>query len=126
MIDQAWQRISPVLMCTYPRTVDVHALYDGFDAAGLQYGPGYRTLLHVWGGERDGLARLSTRLTHEGTQVHPADVDDALCTSAAITTSRSLEPRLPFAVGDAQLQPTRGKLWAVRHASCTNVLTALR
>ena len=24
-------------------------LYDGFDAVGLQYGPGYRTLTHAWG-----------------------------------------------------------------------------
>ena len=30
------------------RTADVLALYNGFDAVGLQYGPGYRTLERAW------------------------------------------------------------------------------
>ena len=45
------------------------------DAVGLQYGPGYRTLIEAWGGASDALARLRARSTHEGTQVHPADLD---------------------------------------------------
>ena len=49
-------------------------LYDSFDAVGLQYGPGYRTLLQAWGGGDSATARLRMRATHEGTQVHPADL----------------------------------------------------
>ena len=36
----------------------VLTLYDDFDAVGLQYGPGYRTLVAAWSGVNDGLARL--------------------------------------------------------------------
>ena len=96
------------------RMADIGALYDGFDSVGLQYGPGYRTLTHAWAGETGALSRLRTRATHKGTQVHPADLDDALCTSAAMGSSGSGETRLPFAVDDALLQGTRGALWAVR------------
>ena len=91
------------------------ALYDGFDAVGLQYGPGYRTLVSSWGGPSDALARLRARSTHEGTQVHPADLDDALCTSVAMASSDGGgETRLPFAVGNALLHGALGELWAVR------------
>ena len=97
--------------------MDVRALYDGFDAAGLQYGPGYRTLVQAWGGAINALARLRARSTHEGTQVHPADLDDALCTSAIVASSRGDgETRLPFAVDDALLRGAPGELWAVRPA----------
>jgi acyl transferase domain-containing protein/NADPH:quinone reductase-like Zn-dependent oxidoreductase len=103
---------------TLSRAADVRALYDGFNAVGLQYGPGYRTLINAWGGAIDALARLRARSTHEGTCVHPSDLDDALCTSAAIASSGDAsgdgETRLPFAVDDALLQGTLGKLWAVR------------
>ena len=90
------------------------ALYEGFDAVGLQYGPGYRTLINAWGGASGALARLRARSTHEGAHVHPADLDDALCTSGAIASSGSGETRLPFAVDDALLQGASGELWAVR------------
>ena len=97
------------------RASDIGALYDGFDAVGLQYGPGYRTLVHAWGGARDALSRLRARSTHEGTQVHPADLDDALCTSGVIASSGGDgETRLPFAVDVALLQAALGELWAVR------------
>ena len=89
-------------------------LYDSFDAVGLQYGPGYRTLINAWGGVSDALARLRARSTHEGTQVHPADLDDVLCTSAAMASSAGGEPRLSFAVDDAVLHGAPRELWAVR------------
>ena len=38
------------------------ALYDGFDAVGLQYGPGYRTLEHAWG---SGVGVAAARLRAE-------------------------------------------------------------
>ena len=94
------------------------ALYDGFDAGGLQYGPGYRTLLEAWcGGGRAGVAaRLQARSTHDGTLVHPADLDDALCASALAVGDAgggSDGVRLPFAVDDALMVGARGALWAV-------------
>ena len=96
------------------RMMDVDALYNGFSAVGLQYGPGYRTLVQAWAGTSTALGRLHARSTHEGTQVHPADLDDALCMSAAIAASGGEgETRLPFAVDGALLQGASGQLWAV-------------
>ena len=113
---KAWRRVDHAPMRAPSRAVDVGALYDGFDAIGLQYGPGYRTLAQAWGDASTALARLRARSTHEGTQVHPADLDDALCTSGAMASSgREGETRLPFAVDDALLQGAPpGELWAVR------------
>jgi hypothetical protein len=103
------------------RGAHVGALYDSLCAAGLQYGPGYRTVTHAWGGKDDASARFRSRSSREGTQVHPADLDDALCTSAIISSSRGggSEARLPFAIDDALLQGVPGDLWAVRHFQCT-------
>ncbi len=92
------------------------ALYDGFGAVGLQY----RTLVHAWGGASHALARLRTRSAREGTQVHPADLDDALCTSGVLASSGAGgETLLPFAVDDALLRGATGELWAVRAAGAT-------
>jgi len=92
----------------------VGALYDGFDAAGLQYGPGYRTLEQAWGGGGAAAARLRARSTQQGTRVHPADLDDALCTGALASGGAGGGTQLPFAVDDALLQGGGGELWAVR------------
>ena len=97
------------------RAADVSALYGRFDAVGLQYGPGYRTLREAWSGVGAAAARLRVRLTHEGTAVHPADLDDALCVGALVSGGGAGgEARLPFAVDAAWLQDARGELWAVR------------
>ena len=109
-IDHASQR-------TLSRAADIRALYDGFDAVGLQYGPGYRTLMQAWGGAGTALARLHARSTYAGTQVHPADLDDALCTGGVMALSDGDgETRLPFAVDDALLCGATGELWAVRRS----------
>ena len=51
----------------------------------------------------------------KGAQVHPADLDDALCTSGIMASSgEGGGPRLPFAVNGALLQSAAGKLCAVR------------
>ena len=72
-------------------------------------------LVRAWGRSSAALARLRARSTHEGTQVHPADLDDALCTSGVVTSSGGDgETRLPFAVDDALLRGAPGELWAVR------------
>ena len=112
-----WWRIDHPSVCGCSHAADVASLYDGCDVVGLQYGPGYRTLLKAWGGGSNALARLRARLTQEGTQVHPADLDDAFCTSGAMAMGGGGETRLPFAVDDAQLQGGSGKLWAVRFCS---------
>jgi len=73
--------ITRVFSCT--SAADVCALYDSFDAAGLQYGPGYRRLVQAWGGvSATAMARLRARADLQGTQVHPSDLDDAQCVGA--------------------------------------------
>ena len=117
--DDVWQRIDHASLRAPSHAGDVGAIYHGFYAVGLQYGPGYRTLVQAWGGASSAVARLRARSTHEGTQVHPADLDDALCTGGAMRTSGGGggETRLPFAVDDAVLQGAAGELWAVRGGS---------
>ena len=114
---KGWQGVAHALLRTRSvAAADVGALYDGFDAVGLQYGPGYRTLISAWGSTSNALSRLRARATHEGTQVHPADLDDALCTSGVIGSGSGGETRLPFAVEGALLEGASGGLWAVRFA----------
>jgi acyl transferase domain-containing protein len=116
--DQGWQPMSNALVrggsCAC--AADVGALYGGFDAAGLQYGPGYRTLVQAWSGVAGvATARLHARSDQQGTRVHPADLDDALCLGAlASGVGGDGATRLPFAVDDARLQGAEGRLWAVR------------
>ena len=62
-----WRRVDHASLRTRSRAADVGALYDGFDAVGLQYGPGYRTLTQAWSGGdasgslvRTGRARASS------------------------------------------------------------------
>jgi len=99
------------------RAAGIKEIYDGFSGSGLQYGRGFRTLVQAWGGANDGVAKLQARSTMRmGTQVHPADLDDALCTIALMDVdmgSSKSETRLPFAVNEAHLQGTLGQLWAV-------------
>ena len=115
--NSVWQQVEPACSRGPAGAHEVGALYDGFESVGLQYGPGYRTLMHAWVGINSSLARLRVRSTHEGTQVHPADLDDALCMSALIPSGGGGgETRLPFAVDEAMLQGAEKQLWAVRHA----------
>ena len=93
-------------------------VYNGFDTVGLQYGPRYRTLARAWGAGDTALARLRARAMQQATRVHPADLDDALCTSGVMLSSGGGgETRLPFAVDVALLRGAAGELWAVR-CSC--------
>ena len=104
-------------------SADVHALYDDFDKIGLQYGPGYRTISEAWGGAKDALTRLRVRTAHGDTQVHPADLDDALCTGAVVVSDKaSGETRLPFAADAVQIQGKTTRLWAVRHIPLTGAI----
>ena len=70
---EVWHRVDHASLRTLARAADVRALYDGFDAAGLEYGPGYRTLMQVWSGSANvTAAQLLMRPDQQGTCVHPA------------------------------------------------------
>ena len=98
--------------CAHMAHIDT--LYDGFDARGLQYGPVYRTLAQGWSSATEATARLLLRSVSEGTAVHHADLDDAQCAGALMSSSNGNgETRLPFAVDEAVLQGAPGALWAV-------------
>ena len=85
-------------------SIDLRTLYAVFYAAGLHYGPGYRTLTQAWSGNGEAVARLRARGDRQGTQVHPADLDDALCMDALVARGSGGESKLPFAVDDSLLQ----------------------
>ena len=119
-----WYCLSHVWLrgCSCASAVSVGALYAGFNAVGLQYGPSYRTLMQAWAGTARAAALLRVRSTQQGTQVHPADLDDALCMSAlAAPSGGGGETRLPFAVDGALLQGAPGQLRAVRRRRCACV-----
>jgi acyl transferase domain-containing protein len=111
-----WRHVecTKALASVCPLASDVGAIYDECNARGLQYGPGYRTLVRAWGGEKDARAQLRARRSQEGTVVHPSDLDDAICTEWAMLPTSAVKTRLPFSVDDARLQKTVGELWAVR------------
>lgn len=121
------------LRATYcARVASIKDIYVGFWESGLHYGRGFRTLVQAWGGANHGVAKLQARSTMRmGAHVHPADLDDALCTLALMdggngTGGGKGETRLPFSVSKALLQATTGQLWAVcRRDSNTNAVTAL-
>ena len=121
-------------LCGWPP----YEMYFGFQMLGLQYGSDYRTLEQMWAdGRGQAAGRLRARFSQQGTQVHPADLDDALCVTAvacngvveapaevdledlealarlANQDGGGGETRLPFAVDDAMLQGAPGRLWAV-------------
>ena len=121
-VNAPWPRYTHALAraCSCASAADVILLYDGFAAAGLQYGPGYRTLVQAWGGASAmAMARLRARADQQGTQVHPADLDDAFCLGMDLVSVGGAidETRLPFAVDLAVLQGALGEPWAVR-CSC--------
>ena len=99
--------------CCY--STHLPALYDSFHAVGLQYGPGYRTLIQAWGGAHNAVARLKIR-SETARMLHPADLDDALCTTAVVGSSGGGGTRLPFAVDDALLRDLAREPWTVRAA----------
>ena len=117
----SWQRVdhASVRARSSAHAAQVSALYASFDAGGLQYGPAYRTIVQAWAGGGDTQARLRARVASEGTAVHPADLDDALCVGALIGRSNrgeaNVQTRLPYALDDVLLQEVAsGELWAVR------------
>ena len=98
---------------------DISALYAAFSAVGLQYGLAFRALEAAWECGSEATARLRRRASLAGTQVHPADLDNALQSTALLRrASASEETRLPFAVDSVLMRgPAAGVLWAVASAS---------
>ena len=118
------------------RVADVALLYAAYDAVGLQYGPGFRSVERAWShGDSGGATssgRLRARSSRRVGQVHPADLDGALHLSALVLAEGGGETRLPFAVDEARLRASPSEqLWAVRsacldsidrHSGCVRVL----
>jgi hypothetical protein len=106
----SWQRVHHVSVRARSSADAAHvcALYASFDAGGLQYGPAYRTIVQAWAGDGDAQARLRARVASEGTAVHPAGLDDALCVGALISRSSrgeaNVQTRLPYALDNVLLQ----------------------
>ena len=101
---------------------DTSALYAALCSAGLQYGPAYRALEAAWQGAGEATARLRLRrrASLAGTQVHPADLDGALHSTALLRRGGGgeAETRLPFAMDGVLMRgPAAGVLWAVASAS---------
>ena len=85
------------------------ALYEGMHAAGLQYGPAFRTLEwgHVLAEGGKAVGGLRRRSRWEGTRMHPADLDGGLQFMSVLAPAggaRGGETRLPFAVDEARLR----------------------
>ena len=122
-----WHRVDHIQLRSgsCARAADVPALYDHFEAVALEYGPEYRTLTKAWlGADLVGVAQLRARAARRrhSVQVHPADLDDALCVADLIELGASEgenesdgETRVPFAVNTSRLRGlVAGELWAVR------------
>ena len=108
-------------------TMHAPGFYIASHAAGMWYGPDYRSLVQAWDGY-DGdaaLSRLRDRVHWQGTQVHPGDVDGALQLGSVISMGKgsSDDTWLPFAIDSALLRTADCGLWTVRGlpATCTAV-----
>ncbi|HEY1110123.1 MAG TPA: SDR family NAD(P)-dependent oxidoreductase, partial [Opitutaceae bacterium] len=68
------------------KPIPLAAHYAGFAAAGIEYGPAYRTLSEGWAGEGEVLGRLELpgEWTAAGYRLHPALVDGAFQSLAAL------------------------------------------
>lgn len=80
------------------RQLDVGLHYSEFGAAGLVYGPAYRTISESWAGAGEVFSRLALAGDDlvSGYRLHPALVDGAFQSLAALATSDG--PGLPFAI----------------------------
>ncbi|MGZ8246059.1 SDR family NAD(P)-dependent oxidoreductase, partial [Methylomagnum sp.] len=86
------------------RDIPVGPLYDGFKARGLDYGPAFRALRELRGGDNEALARLElppeVRAGAEGFVLHPSLMDGALQAVAALMMDAAgTAPHVPFSLG---------------------------
>jgi len=121
-----WERIDHAALrgSRSALAADIRSLYECFDVMGLQYGPGYRTLTQAWCGGGTAVSRLGVHAIPPGVRVHPADLDDALCSGALVSSNQSgPETHLPFAVDEAQLG---GKMAGLLAVCCGKVTVVLK
>lgn len=92
------------------RTVESAALYEMFDAMGLQYGPAHRGIASLQLGEDQILARLRlpgcVRQSSTAFQLHPSLMDSALQASAGLIVDFDRppgEPLVPFALASLRI-----------------------
>ena len=108
--------------CT--RALHSATLYHALRLAGLEYGQQFRAVEQIWCHFSGILAALPTqsafaclraRRSHQGTMLHPADLDGGLHIGAVLSRDNNLEGGLnvPFAVAIAVLPGLRHQsLWA--------------
>ena len=115
------------------RAVSAGAQYDGFDAAGLEYGPVYRALERThaagdapsvmqagrWRTQHGAAARLRSTARPRRVAVHPAELDGALQLGGALApvgpaADGAAATRLPFGVDESLVRRGAGEAWAVR------------
>ena len=73
------------------QTVDLEAFYDAFTAQGLSYGPAFRSIVELYQGAGEALARLvlPDDLDETGMRLHPSLLDGAFQSLGAATESTS-------------------------------------
>ena len=99
--------------CAEAVAVDAH--YEALNAAGLDYGPGFRLIRQLWRGDKEALARIS--LAGEAADsrylMHPAMLDAAFQAAAAMVPADGSASYLPSGIGAWQVFGAPGDtVWA--------------
>ncbi len=95
--------------------VEVDAHYEAMRAAGLDYGPAFRTMRELWRGGKEALARISLDGEAAGSRylMHPAMLDAAFQAAAAMVPADGSMSYLPSGVGAWQVFGAPGEtVWA--------------
>src|ERR1039458_6212072 len=89
--------------CAEAVAVDAH--YEALNAAGLDYGPGFRLIRQLWRGDKEALARIS--LAGEAADsrylMHPAMLDEAFQILRAMVPADGSASYLPSGIGAWQV-----------------------
>ena len=101
-------------------SIDVERVYGQLHAAGLEYGPTFRTLVALWAQGGRALARLqlATPSDAEGYLLHPAVLDGAFQAAVGVlvegSTPGAVAPMVPVGVDRLELYgPLGAQAWAV-------------
>jgi myxalamid-type polyketide synthase MxaE and MxaD len=101
------------LRCAEPVPVTIH--YDAMSAAGLDYGPSFRLIRQLWRGGKEALAEIRplSATVDRRYLMHPAVLDAAFQTVAAVLPGDTSVSYLPSGVGGWQVfaAPAEG-VWA--------------
>ena len=93
--------------------MEAHVLYSALRAAGLEYGPAFRTMSAVWASRDAGVAfgAMRKRTLRGGTQVHPADLDGAISPRHIAARGDDVVVALPN--GDVYGSTDAGSSWSL-------------